>query len=457
VARSTNNPWLHRYAVLTALATLGLVGMGGLVTSKGVGMSVPDWPTSYGYNMFALPISTWFTGGIFDEHTHRLWASLVGVLVVALTRWLGGRKACLPLLTIGAVEIVSGFALLRLGPDWKGSGYFLSGIGGVVLLSGMVCFHPALAAMLAKFTESVSGRWGNRALATKLAQFIKAVGARLALVNNAPAARPLPLLGWIAFWLVQLQGLLGGLRVVLDAQVVANVRLGTILGIFHGFLGQSFLVLLGVIALLTSRWWQQRVSAEAGADRSNRTVQRWFIVATVLIFLQLMIGATMRHQHAGLAIPDFPLAYGKLWPATDANSVAHYNAQRIEIMAANPITAAQIFLQMAHRLMAVAILISVGFAAWRARNSELRHLGFTWLGLIFGQAGLGAWTIWSNKAADVATAHVLLGALSLVTGVLGCIICFRRSAAPVESAQPARASNEAHDSFRANPAAVLNQ
>ena len=56
---SAHQPWLHRFAVLTALATLGLVGMGGLVTSHGVGMAVPDWPTSYGYNMFALPISTW--------------------------------------------------------------------------------------------------------------------------------------------------------------------------------------------------------------------------------------------------------------------------------------------------------------------------------------------------------------------------------------------------------------
>jgi len=48
--------------------------------------------------------------------------------------------------------------------------------------------------------------------------------------------------------------------------------------------------------------------------------------------------------------------------------------------------------------------------------------------LILVQAGLGAWTIWSNKAADVATAHVLVGALSLVTGALWCLIAFRRSA-----------------------------
>src|SRR6185436_21057033 len=107
------SPWLHRFAVITALATLGLVGMGGLVTSHGVGMAVPDWPTSYGYNMFALPISTWLTGGVFHEHTHRLWASFVGVLVVMLTRWLGGRESRRALFIIGVAKTVAGWGLLK--------------------------------------------------------------------------------------------------------------------------------------------------------------------------------------------------------------------------------------------------------------------------------------------------------------------------------------------------------
>ena len=81
------NPWLHRFAVLTALATLALLGVGGLVTSHGVGMAVPDWPTTYGYNMFFFPISKW-TGGIFYEHSHRLVASGVGLLTTLLAVWL---------------------------------------------------------------------------------------------------------------------------------------------------------------------------------------------------------------------------------------------------------------------------------------------------------------------------------------------------------------------------------
>jgi cytochrome c oxidase assembly protein subunit 15 len=111
----------------------------------------------------------------------------------------------------------------------------------------------------------------------------------------------------------------------------------------------------------------------------------------------------MRHQHAGLAIPDFPLAYGKLWPAMDAGSVAHYNAQRIEVVAANPITGFQIALQMIHRLLAVAILGAVAYAAWftwRALGGKnyLSRMALAWLGLILGQVLLGAATIWSVRS-----------------------------------------------------------
>lgn len=143
----------------------------------------------------------------------------------------------------------------------------------------------------------------------------------------------------------------------------------------------------------------------------------------------------MRHQHAGLAIPDFPLAYGKLWPDLSPEAVARYNQQRVEVTTANAITPFQIELQMVHRLLALAILLSVSVLVWRTRRGEsVRWLAGFWLLLILGQAGLGAWTTWSNKAADVATAHVLVGALSLVTGVLGCIISYRRRNGKPETA-----------------------
>jgi cytochrome c oxidase assembly protein subunit 15 len=404
---------LHWFAILTALATLTLVVIGGLVTSHGVGMSVPDWPTTYGYNMFFFPISQW-TGGIFYEHTHRLVASGVGLLVVVLTRWLGGRPSRLPLAVIGLAELLAGFALLQLGGSWKGTGYFLSGIGGLVLLAGVVWTH------------------------------------------NAPAPGTLPQLGWLAFVSVQIQGLLGGLRVVLFKDEI---------GIFHATLAQLFFVLTCAIALLTSRWWQNRAArrdnpAMTQASRIASGLQPIFLLVTFLILGQLILGATMRHQHAGLAIPDFPLAYGQLWPATDSISVTLYNQHRVEITNVNPITAFQVILQMAHRIVAFLILWAVAFSAWTTRRGlggkhTVSRLALAWFGLICAQILLGAATIWSNKAADLATGHVFVGSLSLALGACLCVI-IRLDSAPVRQAAKPAAAFDSPAPFGPRPSSVPN-
>ena len=355
-AATQTNPWLYWFAVLTALATLALIGIGGLVTSHEAGMSVPDWPTTYGYNMFLFPINKWL-GGIFYEHSHRLLASLVGLMTTVLAVWLW----------------------LRDSRPW---------------------IH-----------------W----------------------------------LGVAAFLLVVAQGVLGGLRVTMHMDS---------LGIYHAAIAQLFFVLTCALALFTSRWWKELERRPPARREENSADQqavpeagvplhRLVLFTTILIFVQLIIAAAMRHQHAGLAISDFPLAYGKLWPDTGAEAVARYNAQRISVNAENPITAFQIELQMAHRVVALAILICVGVCAWRARRWSSRssvpgrennlkvelqpsvfvRLSLFWLALILLQVGLGAATIWTNKAADVATAHVLVGALALAVGALWCAIAFREPVA----------------------------
>jgi cytochrome c oxidase assembly protein subunit 15 len=345
--RRAYNPWLAKFAAFTALATLCLIGVGGLVTSKGVGMSVPDWPTTYGYNMFLFPISKW-VGGIREEHTHRLFASWVGMLTTILAFWLW----------------------LREERRWL--------------------------------------RW----------------------------------LGVIAFFGVVLQGVLGGLRVVLKMDN---------LGIPHAALAQSFLCLLVAISLFLSRWWQRNVPTAGLVSDTALRLKPLFIVTTILIFTQLMIGATMRHQHAGLAVPDFPLAYGKFWPDADPASVQRYNQLRVDDGQYNPITAGQIYLHMTHRIMAFAIL---GFVAtcWvksiRQGNGSfpgVRILTTTWLGLILLQAGLGVVTVLKNKPADIATAHVVVGAASLALGALISIMLARlsqqRSPAPASALKPAFAGS----------------
>ena len=77
------SPWLHRTARLTAAATFLLIVIGGIVTSTDSGLAVPDWPTTFGYNMFLYPLSE-MVGGILYEHSHRLMGSVVGILVIAL-------------------------------------------------------------------------------------------------------------------------------------------------------------------------------------------------------------------------------------------------------------------------------------------------------------------------------------------------------------------------------------
>lgn len=323
-----DHPWMHRFAVLTAVATFCLIWIGGLVTSHGVGMSVPDWPTTYGYNMFLFPFSKW-VGGIFYEHSHRLVASGVGLLTVILAIWLWRKEP----------------------RRWV--------------------------------------RW----------------------------------LGFIAVVAVIGQGVLGGLRVT---------AMKDVLGVFHATLAQMFFVLMSALALFTSRWWR-RMEGQGG-------VRGWrfrpgLVLVTGLIFFQLILGASMRHQHAGLAIGDFPTAYGRLWPATDAASIATYNHQRGEVRALNPITAGGVVLQMAHRLTALAIVLAVFWLAGATRRSMGAtsvpgRLALGWMILILVQAGLGALTIWTNKAADIATAHVAIGALSLVTGALLVLIAARDEARP---------------------------
>src|SRR5439155_7161239 len=112
--------------------------------------------------------------------------------------------------------------------------------------------------------------------------------------------------GWAAFVTVQLQGLLGGLRVVLFHDEI---------GIFHAVLAQLFFILVCAIALMTSSGWE-KLRAESQWRNLSR-YGAWASGIASLLLVQLVLGAAMRHQHAGLAIPDFPLAYGKWLPAMD--------------------------------------------------------------------------------------------------------------------------------------------
>ena len=332
-------PWLNRFAWLTCFATLLLICSGGMVTSKNVGLAVPDWPTTFGYNMFLFPVSKW-VGGILFEHTHRLMGSLVGFLTIILAVWL-----------------------------WL----------------------------------NANRRW----------------------LRN---------LGVIALGGVILQGILGGLRVTMMKDEI---------GIFHACVAQAFLALIVFIALATTNFWQAMdCRASAAADACHRMV-RLAMATTIVIYVQLALGATMRHQHRDLAIFDFPTANGAWIPDTSAAAIAKINTWR-DARGLSDVTAFQIWLQMAHRFLALIIAIAViafCLRAWRDAGQlpALKRLSVLWVACVLCQIALGAWTIWSNKAADIATAHVALGAIMLSFGVSISAICWRVLAVSRQGAPGGRA------------------
>ena len=320
------NKWLNRFAWFICVAALLLICSGGMVTSKNVGLAVPDWPTTFGYNMFLFPVSKW-VGGILFEHTHRLIASAVGFLTIILAIWL-----------------------------WR----------------------------------SESRRW----------------------VRN---------LGLIALVGVILQGILGGLRVTMLKDEI---------GIFHACVAQAFLALLVLIALVTTSFWRSLVEIHI-SSKKFAPIRFLAITITLAIYVQLALGATMRHQHRDLSLLDFPTANGAWIPDTSATALAKINVWR-DARGLSDVDAFQIWLQLTHRF--VALLIAIGVVTfcsrvWRDADQVpgLRKLSIWWIAFLLVQLTLGAWTIWSNKAADIATAHVAVGAIMLSFGVSISAICWRFS------------------------------
>src|SRR2546429_589111 len=306
--RRNYNKWLNRFAWLTCFATVLLICSGGMVTSKNVGLAVPDWPTTFGYNMFLFPVSKW-VGGILFEHTHRLIGSVVGFLTIILAVWLW----------------------LREDRPW---------------------------------------------------------------VRN---------LGVIALGGVILQGILGGLRVTMMKDEI---------GIFHACIAQAFLGLLVVIALATTNFWQTLANLRIDPLKLTQ-IKTLAIGITLAIYLQLALGATMRHQHRDLSILDFPTANGAWMPDTSATALAKINAWR-DARGLSDVTAFQIWLQMAHRFLALIIAIGViafCLRVWRdaARFVALKRLSIWWGGFGKCQIVFGAWEVLGKKRSDGGTPPVRPG------------------------------------------------
>jgi len=145
--------WPHRLAVLLVVMTYPLIWVGGLVTTTKSGMAVPDWPSTYGYNMFLYPVSTWFFGpfDLFIEHGHRLLASLVGltcILFLAVAVWRRDRT----LIWLGVIAL-----LVVLSQGILGGLRVVADKTTVARIHG--CVGPLCLAFMVYMESATSARW----------------------------------------------------------------------------------------------------------------------------------------------------------------------------------------------------------------------------------------------------------------------------------------------------------
>jgi len=307
--------WRHRYAVVCACATGLLLIAGGLVTSTGSGLAVPDWPLSFG-RVFP-PME----GGVLFEHGHRLVAATTGLLTIGLAAWFALRERRV---------------------------------------------------------------WARR-------------------------------LAWIAILAVVAQGLLGGLTVLL--------RLPPAVSVLHACLAQGFFCVVVLLAVGTSRRFVERPPARL---RHDAGAPLWTLAAlsSTLVFAQLVLGAVMRHTGAGLAIPDVPLAFGRLIPPLSSPAIAVHFAHRV----------------MALMIASSIVLLNARVLRRHADHRELARPGFLLAGLVVVQILLGATTVLTRLAVVPATAHVVVGALLLAASLVMTVRSWR--ARPVPMARTTRHPRE---------------
>jgi cytochrome c oxidase assembly protein subunit 15 len=203
--RQLESRWPHRLAVVLVCATFPLIWVGGLVTTYDAGMAVPDWPTTYGYNLFLYPWTTWFAGpwDLFIEHGHRLLGALVGMLTIALT----------------------------VAVFWR---------------------DPRL--------------W-----------------MRFVVVG--------------ALCLVIAQGVIGGQRVIQDERLLAKL---------HGCLGPLFFAMATALAVFTSRLWKRGAALSPSMHAGK--LHRLALLTALLAYVQLVLGANLRHVPVTASIQEFRAA-----------------------------------------------------------------------------------------------------------------------------------------------------
>lgn len=182
---TTGERALLRLSVIAAICTLVLIFVGGSVTSNDAGLAVPDWPTTFGENMFAYPPSKW-VGGVFFEHTHRLTGAAVGVVMIVLAVFtqLREKRAWvrrLAWIMLGGVIVQGVMGGLRV-TELSVTLAILHGCFAQLFFCSTVCMVMFMSkdwTTARPDSASVSALWKRVALATSLVIFCQLIaGAR---------------------------------------------------------------------------------------------------------------------------------------------------------------------------------------------------------------------------------------------------------------------------------------
>ena len=214
----------------------------------------------------------------------------------------------------------------------------------------------------------------------------------------AEPRRRVRVLAYLALGVVVLQGILGGVTVLLRLPVAVSAA--------HACLAQVFFCLVVTLALVTSRTFVEPRPAASRCEESM-SLFRLASLSAALVFCQLALGAVMRHSGAGLAIPDVPLAFGRVIP---------------------PIVSFEIAIHFAHRVGAVltaGAIIWTAVCALRRRVPGLTAPALLATGLVTVQILLGVTSVVTRLAVLPTTVHLVVGALLLATLVVLALLAAR--------------------------------
>ena len=234
----------------------------------------------------------------------------------------------------------------------------------------------------------------------------------------------LGILGMVVF-----QGVLGGLRVLLDQLNIQSDHnlIAQTFAVLHATSAQIVVMLFVALMLSTSRFWIERNAGLTAAV--DATTRKWGIAALAALILQVVLGAVMRHGHAGLAIPTFPLT-------PEGGLIPQYWNFAVGI-------------HFAHRAWAVGVTLILLIFLSRVWKSALTRRAFGWLAILTTfllslQIYLGALTIWTVKNPHSATIHALMGAALTAATFAITFLCHHRPASaptPAEASKPRKEEN----------------